>query len=37
MTKVKYTVFKLKTININIYFLKLFYNLNFKIIINQTY
>jgi len=29
-------MFKLKTININMYFLKLFYNLNFKSIINQT-
>jgi hypothetical protein len=27
---VKSTIFKLKTININIYFLKLFYNLNLK-------
>jgi hypothetical protein len=33
----KSTIFKLKTININIYFLKLFYNLNFKSIINQTH
>ena len=37
ITIVKYTIFKLKTININIYFLKLFYNLNFKNIINQTH
>jgi hypothetical protein len=34
---VKSIIFKLKTININIYFLKLFYNLNFKSILNQTY
>jgi len=33
---VKSIIFKLKTININIYFLKLFYNLNFKSILNQT-
>ena len=31
------TIFKFKTININIYFLKLFYNLNFKSILNQTH
>ena len=30
---VKSTIIKLKTININIYFLKLFYNLNFKSIL----
>jgi hypothetical protein len=34
ITIVKSTIFKLKTININIYFLKLFYNLNFKSNIN---
>jgi hypothetical protein len=34
---VKFTIFKLKTININIYFLKLFYNLNLKSILNQTH
>jgi hypothetical protein len=34
---VKFTIFKLKIINITIYFLKLFYNLNFKNIINQTH
>jgi len=34
---VKSTIFKLKTININIYFLKLFYNLNFKNILNQIH
>jgi hypothetical protein len=34
---VKSTIFKLKIININIYFLKLFYNLNFKSILNQTH
>ena len=34
---VKFTIFKLKNNNINIYFLKLFYNLNFKRILNQTY
>jgi hypothetical protein len=34
---VKSTIFKLKTININIYFLKLFYNLNFKSTLNQTH
>jgi hypothetical protein len=34
---VKSIIFKLKTININIYFLKLFYNLNFKRILNQTH
>jgi hypothetical protein len=34
---VKSIIFKLKTININIYFLKLFYNLNFKSILNQTH
>jgi hypothetical protein len=34
---VKSTIFKLKTININKYFLKLFYNLNFKSILNQTH
>jgi hypothetical protein len=33
---VKSTIFKLKTININKYIFKLFYNLNFKSIINQT-
>jgi hypothetical protein len=32
---IKFIIFKLKIININIYFLKLFYNLNFKSIINQ--
>jgi hypothetical protein len=32
---VKSTIFKFKTINI--YFLKLFYNLNFKSILNQTH
>ena len=32
---VKFTIFKLKTINI--YILKLFYNPNFKSILNQTY
>jgi hypothetical protein len=37
ITIVKSTIFKLKSININIYFLKLFYNLNFKSIINQTH
>jgi hypothetical protein len=37
ITIVKFTIFKLKTININIYFLKLFYNLNFKSIINQIH
>ena len=37
IVKVKSTIFKLKTININIYFLKLFYNLNFKSIFNQTH
>jgi hypothetical protein len=37
ITIVKSTIFQLKTININIYFLKLFYNFNFKSIINQTY
>ena len=31
---VKSIILKLKTININIYFLKLFYNLNFKSILN---
>jgi hypothetical protein len=36
ITIIKFIIFKLKTININIYFLKLFYNLNFKSIINQT-
>jgi len=30
---VKSTIIKLKTININIYFLKLFYNFNFKSIL----
>jgi hypothetical protein len=30
-------MFKLKTININIYFLKLFYDLNFESIINKTH
>jgi hypothetical protein len=34
---VKSTIFKFKTININIYFFKLFYNLNFKNILNQTH
>jgi len=34
---VKSTIFKLKIININIYFLKLFYNFNLKNIINQAY
>jgi hypothetical protein len=34
---VKSTIFKLKIININIYFFKLFYNLNFKSILNQTH
>jgi hypothetical protein len=34
---VKSIIFKLKIININIYFLKLFYNLNFKSILNQTH
>ena len=34
---VKSTIFKLKIININKYFLKLFYNLNFKSILNQTH
>jgi hypothetical protein len=33
---VKFTIFKLKIININIYFLKLFYNFNLKSIINQS-
>jgi hypothetical protein len=33
---VKFTIFKLKIININIYFLKLFYNFNLKSIINQA-
>jgi len=37
MAVVKFTIFKLKTININIYFLKLFYNLNLKSIFNQIY
>jgi hypothetical protein len=37
ITIVKSTIFKLKTININIYFFKLFYNLNFKSILNQTH
>jgi len=37
ITIIKFIIFKLKTININIYFLKLFYNLNFKSIINQTF
>jgi hypothetical protein len=37
ITIVKSTIFKLKTININIYFLKLFYNFNFKSILNQTH
>jgi hypothetical protein len=37
ITIIKFIIFKLKTININIYFLKLFYNLNFKSIINQTH
>ena len=31
------TIFKFKTINININIFKLFYNLNFKSILNQTY
>jgi hypothetical protein len=34
---VKCTIFKLKIININIYFLKLFYNFNLKSIINQAH
>jgi hypothetical protein len=34
ITIIKFIIFKLKIININIYFLKLFYNLNFKSIIN---
>ena len=34
---VKFTIFKLKIININIYFLKLFYNFNLKNIINQAH
>jgi hypothetical protein len=34
---VKCTIFKLKIININIYFLKLFYNFNLKSIINQVH
>jgi hypothetical protein len=34
---VKSTIFKLKIININICFLKLFYNFNLKNIINQAY
>jgi hypothetical protein len=34
---VKSTTFKLKTINFNIYILKLFYNFNFKSIFNQTH
>jgi len=34
---VKSTIFKLKIININIYFLKLFYNFNLKNIINQAH
>jgi hypothetical protein len=34
---VKSTIFKLKTININIYIFKLFYNFNFKSILNQTH
>ena len=34
---VKSTIFKLKTININIYIFKLFYNINFKSILNQTH
>jgi hypothetical protein len=37
ITIVKFTIFKLKIININIYFLKLFYNLNFKSIFNKTH
>ena len=37
ITIVKSTIFKLKTININIYIFKLFYNLNFKSILNQTH
>jgi hypothetical protein len=37
ITIIKFIIFKLKIININIYFLKLFYNLNFKSIINQTF
>jgi len=37
ITIVKSTIFKLKTININIYILKLFYNFNFENIINQTH
>jgi len=35
---IKYDLFHdVKTININIYFFKLFYNLNFKSILNQTH
>ena len=34
---VKSTIFKLKIININIYFLKLFYNFNLKNITNQAH
>jgi hypothetical protein len=30
-------IFKFKIINITIYFLKLFYNYNFKSILNQTH
>jgi hypothetical protein len=37
ITIVKSTIFKLKTIYINIYFFKLFYNLNFKSIHNQIH
>jgi hypothetical protein len=34
---VKFIIFKLKTIHINIYIFKLFYNLNLKSMFNQTY
>jgi hypothetical protein len=34
---VKSTIFQLKTININICFFLLFYNLNLKSILNQTH
>jgi hypothetical protein len=37
ITIIKFTIFKLKTITINIYIFKLFYNLNFKSILNQIY
>ena len=36
ITIIKSTIFKLKTININIYIFKLFYNLNFNHSFNQT-